>query len=140
MNRKQIFSFIYKYTMYMISIVCTSYLLYKDIYLFTSKPTFTSDSEQMLKPNNFPNILLCPLFSCNSESSFFQEVDFLWVLMAYEPLERNWKIASIDSCNYLQILHQEPLQHSHNNHKNSRKKEVTRYLIQGKLSKRKCEI
>ena len=46
--------------MYMISIVCTSYLLYKDIYLFTSKPTFTSDSEQKLKPNNFPNILLCP--------------------------------------------------------------------------------
>ena len=44
----------------MFSIICTSYLLYVDIYLFLSKPTYSSDSEQKLQPKNFPNILLCP--------------------------------------------------------------------------------
>ena len=60
MSKQKMFALIFKYIIYVFSIICTSYLLYVDIYLFLSKPTYSSDSEQKLQPKNFPNILLCP--------------------------------------------------------------------------------
>ena len=45
---------------YILSIICTSYLLLEDIMLFLSKPTYSSNSEEKLQPKNYPNILVCP--------------------------------------------------------------------------------
>ena len=41
--------------------VMTAYLLYDEISLFVSKPTFTSISRAPLEPQHFPEIRVCPL-------------------------------------------------------------------------------
>ena len=51
---------IIKVIIYILSIICTSYLLLEDIMLFISKPTYSSNSEEKLQPKNYPNILVCP--------------------------------------------------------------------------------
>ena len=49
-----------KVIIYILSIICTSYLLLEDVMLFLSKPTYSSNSEEKLQPKNYPNILVCP--------------------------------------------------------------------------------
>ena len=51
---------ILKFKIYMVSIIFTFYLLYEDILLFLSKPTYSSNSQVTLQPKDYPNILLCP--------------------------------------------------------------------------------
>ena len=57
--------FIFKQSIYILSVVLSSYLLYDDFNLFLSKPTYSSADERILEPENFPGIFLCPLPAYN---------------------------------------------------------------------------
>ena len=56
---------ILKININILSIVFSLYLLYDDFILFFSKPTFSSDNERILKPENFPGIFVCPMPAYN---------------------------------------------------------------------------
>ena len=45
----------------------TSYFLYQELVLFLSKPTFISISKYKIQPENFPDILICPLSGFDQE-------------------------------------------------------------------------
>ena len=59
------FLFLIKFGVNLFSIVLSFYLLYEDFEMFLSKPTYTSDNEEFIQPENFPGIFLCPLPAYN---------------------------------------------------------------------------
>ena len=65
---KQVSKFLFRNGINIVSAVLTFYLLYEDIQLFLSKPTFSSNSESKLQPKNFPIIVLCPFPTFDQES------------------------------------------------------------------------
>ena len=54
-----------KLSINILSVVLSSHLLYDDFNLFLSKPTYSSDNERNLKPENFPGIFLCSMPAYN---------------------------------------------------------------------------
>ena len=53
--------FLFDQLINIVASVISAYLLYDEIYLFISKPTYSSKSNEKLQPKHFPDFFLCPI-------------------------------------------------------------------------------